>query len=94
MADEYISKHEAYKTLKDLEAAYIYLPIKEAYATAARRIDEIKAADVKPVKRGKWISLDYDTYFECSECKNIEDIESNFCPRCGADMQNREWLKR
>lgn len=50
--------------------------------------------EAKPVKRGKWISLDYDTYFECSVCKNIEDIESNFCSRCGADMQCREWLKR
>lgn len=54
MAD-YISKHEAYTKLKDLEAAYIYPPVKEAYATAARRIDEIKAADVQPVDR--WISV-------------------------------------
>ena len=53
--NEYISKHDAYTTLKDLEAAYIYPPVKEAYATAARRIDEIKAADVQPVDR--WISV-------------------------------------
>ena len=52
--EEYIDKHEAYLLLKDLEAAYIYPPVKEAYATAARRVDEIKAADVQPVDR--WIS--------------------------------------
>ena len=52
--DEYIDKHEAYLLLKDLEAAYIYPPVKEAYAIAARRVDEIKAADVQPVDR--WIS--------------------------------------
>ena len=53
---EYIDKHEAYLLLKDLEAAYIYPPVKEAYATAARRIDQMKAADVQPVDR--WISVD------------------------------------
>lgn len=52
------------------------------------RITDFEAsADVQPVKHGKWISLEYDTYFECSVCKNIEDIESNYCPRCGAYMQ-------
>lgn len=53
---EYISKHEAYTMMKDLEAAYIYPPVKEAYGTAARRIDQMKAADVQPVKQ--WISVD------------------------------------
>ena len=53
---EYISKHEAYTMMKDLEAAYIYPPVKEAYATAARRIDQMKVADVLPV--GGWISVD------------------------------------
>ena len=53
---EYIDKHEAYLLLKDLEAAYIYPPVKEAYATAARRIDQKKAADVQPINR--WISIE------------------------------------
>ena len=52
---EYISKHEAYTMMKDLEAAYIYPPVKEAYGTAARRIDQMKAADVQPVKHGRWL---------------------------------------
>ena len=52
---EYIDKHEAYLLLKDLEAAYIYPPVREAYGTAARRIDQMKAADVQPVDR--WISV-------------------------------------
>lgn len=46
---EYISKHEAYTMMKDLEAAYIYPPVKEAYGTAARRIDQMPATDVQPV---------------------------------------------
>ena len=54
--DEYISKHEAYTLMKDLEAAYIYPPVKEAYGTAARRIDQMPSTDVQPVDR--WISVD------------------------------------
>lgn len=53
---EYISKHEAYTMMKDLEAAYIYPPVKEAYGTAARRIDQMPAADVQPVDR--WTSIE------------------------------------
>lgn len=51
--DEYINKHEAYTMMKDLEAAYIYPPVKEAYGTAARRIDQMPTADVQPIDR--WI---------------------------------------
>lgn len=98
MAD-YISKHDAYTTLKDLEAAYIYPPVKEAYATAARRIDQIRPADVQPVRRGYWEEVaDYggwgDTHYRCSVCGeewyledgNPKDNNMNFCPRCGARM--------
>ena len=69
---EYIDKHEAYLLLKDLEAAYIYPPVREAYGTAARRIDQIKPADVQPVNQ--WISVkdrlpekdgNYLCYLEC-----------------------------
>lgn len=52
---EYIDKHETYMMLKDLETAYMQIPVKEAYGTAARRIDQMEAADVQPVKQ--WISV-------------------------------------
>ena len=96
---EYISKHEAYTLMKDLEAAYIYPPIKEAYGTAARRIDQMPSADVQPVKHGKWEELtDYggwgDTHYRCSVCGEEWYLEDgtpqqnnmNFCPRCGSRM--------
>lgn len=77
---EYIDKHEAYLLLKDLEVAYIYPPVKEAYATAARRVDKIKAADVQPVKHGRWLNhhaiwidqAKIEGWFvqaKCSECE-------------------------
>ena len=83
---EYIDKHKAYLLLKDLEAAYIYPPVKEAYATAARRVDEIKAADVQPVKHGYWIKqpekfqiyedvINSNYLYSCS-CCNASDLHS------------------
>lgn len=90
--DEYISKHDAYTSLKDLEAAYIYPPVKEAYATAARRIDQMKAADVQPVKHGRWeyirnIKLSGTIKLcECSQCHNKILGSLSYCGNCGADM--------
>ena len=83
--EDYEYAKKAIKGYKELEAKHW-----DECRQIAHYDDEIKrleAADVQPVKHGRWISLDYDTYFECSVCKNVEDIESNFCPRCGADMR-------
>ena len=100
---EYISKHEAYTMMKDLEAAYIYPPVKEAYGTAARRIDQMPATDVQPVKHGHWEEEDtmpYDNFVVCSECgMNLshqnytkEEWQESFryCPNCGARMDGGE----
>ena len=41
-------------------------------------------------KRGKWITQQFSSWAECSECHDWYDIESvqyNFCPNCGADMR-------
>lgn len=91
--NECISKLEVVHILQKAYTAG-RIQAKDGCASVLDDISAVKAVDVQPVKHGKWISLDNDTYFECSVCKNIEDIESNFCSRCGADMQCREWLKR
>ena len=97
---EYISKHDAYTLLKDLEAAYIYPPVREAYGTAARRIDQMKAADVQPVVHGKWDTHDVvkvlcsgktlDGFCQCEACGDVFPLaysKYNFCPNCGARMK-------
>ena len=41
-------------------------------------------------KTGKWITQEFGSWAECSECHELYDIpiaQSNFCPNCGADMR-------
>lgn len=59
---------------------------------ALEAFNEIPAADVRPVRRGKW-TLNKDGSGTCSECgrtqKNCWDLDNwdNFCHFCGADMR-------
>lgn len=56
----------------------------------------IPAADVVPVKHGKWIEYQIPHYFKCSECKcTVPYVKAvlidgkrkyNYCPACGAKM--------
>ena len=53
-------------------------------------IETIPAADVKPVVRGSWTRFDYFPVghdYECSKCGYMNDMMSNYCPNCGADMR-------
>ncbi len=45
----------------------------------------LPAADVAPVRHGRWIEHE-DGVFTCSECGNAESNESYFCRYCGAKM--------
>lgn len=65
------------------------------------RVRELKSADVRPVRYGKWVKhinhrYDYDreqgdidagVSYTCSLC-NIHGFKGwHFCPNCGADME-------
>ena len=56
-------------------------------------INGIPAADVAPVRHGRWISKNphgYEWIFVCSNCSYIDGYpfndRSNYCPNCGAKM--------
>ena len=56
-------------------------------------IKGMKAADVSPVRHGRWLEvrekrLFGEHYFLCSNCKSRNDlmIPFNYCPNCGAKM--------
>lgn len=56
-----------------------------------RLIDAIPAADVVPVRHGRWIVTDVVT---CSECQHFTRSEFagrwKYCPNCGALMMEVE----
>lgn len=64
---------------------------------AKLQMDSIPAADVVPVRHGRWIKVDDGIYYhmECSICHErplrnrwVDDDElSSHCPNCGANMK-------
>lgn len=95
---EYIDKKEAIKELREV--------YENEYPTASGDFDEyashdvpnvlrnMKAADVQPVKRGRWIMhSDYPDKIICSHCNSACDAyfcerdSMKYCPNCGARME-------
>ena len=84
---KYITQEEVFKILTDLNDP---LNAKVRTTEAMRLINDLPAADVKPVVRGKWIELGkyIDGYnWRCSVCKRESTMAINYCPNCGADMR-------
>ena len=58
-----------------------------------RQINEIPAADVKPVKHGRWVDEVYVWQglksAQCNKCKRKTNYytQPKYCPNCGADMK-------
>lgn len=89
---KYILKQEAIFALTN-EANTHSNPIKRAYTRAAAIIEQITAEDVQPVRRGKWLHLNSDSFIFCSECEHEAYWDTDYgqqlfdyCPYCGADM--------
>ncbi len=92
--DEYISKQDA------VDAAMQYCPDDDGTCSKADKdirelldeIEDIPAADVAPVRHGKWIFRS-DVYgvAYCSECDyEIHGNDTYYCPYCGAKMDGEE----
>ena len=57
-------------------------------------IDSAPSADVRENVRGEWIKQYFDfrdncQIYSCSKC-GYQDIDTNFCPNCGADMRGEK----
>ena len=96
MATEYISREAAWNGIYNCPTktdadGYIWVRTKDV----AHMIDEIPAADVRPVVRGKWKhdGSDWKNRFICDQCGYkwfFEAEEAHFCPNCGADMREKK----
>ena len=99
--DEYIKRDDAllaisYYPIENPEPDDIIQAILE---TARKLIARINAADVSPVRHGRWIEYieigAMNNHYECSTCHWKTPSftiarESNFCPNCGAKMDLEE----
>ena len=60
----------------------------------------LPTADVAPVKHGHWVGYETKSYknsengiakkyYRCSSCRCFNAIRSNYCPKCGAKMDDK-----
>lgn len=89
--DEYISREAVVRYLKGFSEKELNsrgnfgMITSSVLDKAERAISEMPAADVQPVKHGRWM---YPFY--CSECGFTpyysSDLTYNYCPNCGCKM--------
>ena len=92
---EYITKEAVIQAFEwgdadvfeDCEDGYISGFSREAIKNI---INSIPAADVTPVVYGRWIWHNkwepFEFKYECSICHDGSDLESKYCPHCGAKL--------
>ena len=61
------------------------------FMNAVHRIKDFPAADVAPVRHGKWRYYHKQNIAVCTECSFERNLDANFgravsCPNCGAKM--------
>ena len=85
--DEYIDREAAQTSCRKYSFAERY----DAFAIDCI-LKAIPAADVAPVRHGRWVEQEkytFGTMYDCSICGNriLDNGHSwNYCPHCGAKM--------
>lgn len=95
---EYIERGTAIAKLTALEV----IKPNATMIDAKRLLADMSTANVAPIKHGRWIKVE-DYYglsiIKCSECReewcfevedDITDLKYNYCPNCGAKMDEEE----
>lgn len=92
---EYIERETAIRALCDATAHTCNYRDCGKGCEDAQTILSIPAADVQPVRHGRWVKSEIpDEKFVCSECGGAcwyydyegEVARSRYCPNCGAKM--------
>ena len=100
---EYIKREDVIDLLEQVLNAEEFFDTDNAKAQSdlalwfEERILELPKADVEPVRHGKWIKVDEQPYFRkhfhlmcCSVCHRKGYKSWNYCPNCGAKMDEKE----
>lgn len=92
-SEQIVRESGTYELLSDTEKA-CYDGIITTLDMCKRLINEgVIAADVQPIKHGKWLHINDDGIIFCSDCENEAYWDTDygqqlfdFCPYCGARM--------
>lgn len=85
--DEYVSREEVLKKFLERGSGYIN------ELTMRDMINEIPAADVQPVRYGRWVECCNELDKKCSCCNKVHGTiyeREPFCPNCGARMNLKD----
>ena len=94
--DDFVRRSDILTALHsgNIDLGFVYKETYRKLREYSREVDKViksvPAADVREVKRGKWIMKPHKMMGEspcCSECGAFEPMKRNFCPNCGAKMQ-------
>ena len=90
MQKEYIEREELIAEFKRLELGENSF-IERVFADGVYAIiEQFPAADVAPVRRGRWIEEDgIQICSECGEEHEWEDYRAPYCDTCGAKMAEK-----
>ena len=88
---EYIEREAAIKVLREKATANSPSSFYRGLFTASYELDDIPAADVAPVRHGRWLPTAKwwqggSAWKQCSECGILHCGKSPYCPNCGAKM--------
>ena len=61
----------------------------EQLAEWLTELKERRAADVQPIRRGRW-EAQLNGHVFCTYCGKEQEFSSDFCKHCGADMRDRQ----
>lgn len=82
---EYITRSSALQAVGDVH------PLDYNAQGIVERIKAIPAADVAPVRHGKWERTEGNPYPSCSECgiESLSRADRPYCQFCGAKMDGK-----
>lgn len=79
---EYIEREQALEVINHADFAFDDKNQLVLYADSVQAcLLDIPSADVKPVVHGHWKMYDI-----CSVCDELNEFQTNYCPNCGARM--------
>lgn len=83
VTNEFISREWLYEQMNATGSEF-------SLVDALEMIEKFPAADVAPVVHAHWVMLPYTEPYKnkCSLCDKGSDLEADFCPHCGARMDD------